>query len=305
MGKIRNPVLAGAYGLIFGIVGLYFAWVVDLWARTGRIDPVAFQPRVLVRYIAWFYEHGLWTISNHGGKGDTVSGIPLGIIWLVEAGVIVGFAAIMAYKSVAEVPFCEECNEWTKGNSRAALLKFNPAVQQQLAAGELNVLDGALGAVGGGIALHTTRSPLLSQVRQQHLPHRQRGDDYRQQEGQTQHEEEDRCKASHRRCGRRAADLGGRQADGDAQRAGAAGVANDRAAQVASLLHSLCELRTIYAVIVPPELEKCQCIVLLRAFYFVCQSHSRQELAGRMQPTCRSPAAPPRGTLPRRRRFRC
>jgi len=149
LGKIRNPLLAGAYGLAFGLAGLYFAWVADLWARSGKpFNLAAFQPDVLKWYIRHFYENGIWTISNHGQKGDTVKGVFLGIIWIVEASVIAGFATVQAYKSVASVPFCEPCNEWTKTNVGAARLKYNPDIQRRLAEGDLIALDEALGASG-------------------------------------------------------------------------------------------------------------------------------------------------------------
>ncbi len=149
MGKIRNPALAGAYGLVFGLAGLYFAWVADFWARTGSpFDFAAFEPEELKAYISWFYENGIWTISNHGQKGDTVKGIFLGIIWIIEASTIIGFATVLAYKSVAGTPFCEACNEWTKDNLAAARLKYNPDIQRRLATGDLSALDEALGATG-------------------------------------------------------------------------------------------------------------------------------------------------------------
>ncbi len=147
MGKIRNPVLAGAYGLAFGLVGLYFAWVADFWARVA-FDLDAFEPEVLKAYISWFYENGMWTISNHGNAGETAKGIFLGGIWIVEAAIIIGFATVQAYQSVASIPFCEACNAWTKDNLGAARLKYSPDIQRRLAAGDLNALDEAFGATG-------------------------------------------------------------------------------------------------------------------------------------------------------------
>ena len=148
LGKIRNPVMAGAYGLMFGLAGLYFAWVADYWARIG-FNYDAFLPQVLQEYISWFYDNGTWTISNHGHGAETVKGMFLAAIWIVEAAVIVGFATVMAYKSVVDSPFCEACDVWTKGNLAAARLKYNPENQRHLSAGDLNALDEALAATGG------------------------------------------------------------------------------------------------------------------------------------------------------------
>jgi hypothetical protein len=147
IGKIRNPFLAGAYGLTFGCAGLYFAWVADFWARTkNAFDLAAFEPRLLRAYISFFYEKGLWSIGHHGQPGSAVSGIALGIIWVIEACTVIGAATYMAYKSVADMPFCEECNQWVKSNPSAALVKYSTVVRQGLAAGDLAVLDHAIGA---------------------------------------------------------------------------------------------------------------------------------------------------------------
>jgi hypothetical protein len=142
LGKIRNPIFAGVYGLAFGCAGLYFAWVADYWARTGAFfDLEAFEPGELAAYISFFYEKGLWSISEHGGKGTVVNGIALGIIWSIEACVVVGAATYMAYKSVADTPFCEACNQWVKHRPGVALVKYSALVRQGLAAGNLDVLD--------------------------------------------------------------------------------------------------------------------------------------------------------------------
>jgi hypothetical protein len=145
-GKIRNPTLAGAYGLIFGFAGLYFAWVADFWARTKiGISPIAFRPDVLMAYMRIFYEKGAWSIAgNHNANPQTVKGVLLAIVWLVEAGIVVGFATVPAYRSVAGAPFCEHCNEWTKATPGAAALKYDPDIQDRLAQGDLSALDGAL-----------------------------------------------------------------------------------------------------------------------------------------------------------------
>jgi hypothetical protein len=146
-GKIRNPILAGAYGLAFGCAGLYFAWVADCWARSKRpFNLAAFDPNVLTAYISFFYKKGLWSIGSHGGKGTTVNGIALGIIWFIEACVVIGAATYMAYKSVADTPFCEACNRWVKNNPGAARIKYSALARQGLAAGNLAVLDNAIGA---------------------------------------------------------------------------------------------------------------------------------------------------------------
>lgn len=105
-GKVRNPILAGLLGLICGLVGYYYAWAFDLYARAG--DTFTLNPLVLMGYIAWLYENGGWSIRNATPKGPILAGI-----WLVEAGTIIGIATVMPYRLISALAFCELCDCWT------------------------------------------------------------------------------------------------------------------------------------------------------------------------------------------------
>lgn len=124
IGNIRNNYVSGAYGLAFGLVGLYVAWVADMAARLGamggpaagdfsQLVVAAFSPSVLWEYIQVFYDKGFWCISHHGQGGDTVKGVFLAIVWVLEGGAILACAAGCAYRMSAALPFCETCNRWT------------------------------------------------------------------------------------------------------------------------------------------------------------------------------------------------
>jgi hypothetical protein len=142
LGKIRNAWLAGAYGLAFGLGGVYMAWVADFWARVGlHVGLRALEPEVLKSYIGWFYENGFWTIGHGGGQGgQAVTGVALAAVWSVEASVIVGFAAWSAYKGVASTPFCETCNRWTVAAPDVRRLLAPSEAQGRLVAGDLGAL---------------------------------------------------------------------------------------------------------------------------------------------------------------------
>lgn len=115
IGKIRNLFVAAAYGFLCGLVGLYVAWGADLIARViipGKIPMdylTAFSPSVLCDYIKQFYENGAWALKG----GGNVSGLFLGILWTLEALIVVGFSTVLATCWIDDLPFCENCNRWT------------------------------------------------------------------------------------------------------------------------------------------------------------------------------------------------
>jgi hypothetical protein len=135
-GHVRNALLVGIIGGVSGLVGLYVAWGTDLLARIG-LPPnadifTAFRPDVLVRYMQFFYEKGLWSISNFGRdkNAQMVSGLPLAAVWLLEAAVVVGGATFTAWTAVRRLVYCEHCERWVK--SEKGVKKFAINVPQNL-----------------------------------------------------------------------------------------------------------------------------------------------------------------------------
>jgi len=110
-GRVRNKALAGLCGAIAGLIGLYWNW-------NGHVHLLFsdkiwfFRPDQIVRAMGYLYEHGSWTISSHGSGGDAVTGVFLAIVWVAEAGVIVGLAAFIPYSYVSSTPFCEKSGAW-------------------------------------------------------------------------------------------------------------------------------------------------------------------------------------------------
>jgi hypothetical protein len=126
VGKMRNTMLVSVLGFLAGVGGLYVAWAVDPMARSEGELPMMFNPSELWEYIGFFYDKGFWSI---GSGDDTVSGVFLGIVWLVEAGVIVGGSTLLAMACMADQPFCEVCNGWT--NSEEAVACLAPTTQYE------------------------------------------------------------------------------------------------------------------------------------------------------------------------------
>jgi len=111
-GKVRNPFIVGVFGLLFAAFGLYIAWAFDGMARFGAPDipgPI-FSPTILSEYISVFYNEGFWGM---GRGNNTVSGIFLGVIWAVEALVVLGLGWLLAHGYTSSLPFCESCSRWT------------------------------------------------------------------------------------------------------------------------------------------------------------------------------------------------
>jgi len=113
--KIRNSLLLIVIALAAIAVGYYVAWGADLWARAPDIvegDVLsAWNPSLLKEYVKFFYDKGAWSI---GRTADTnVSGLFLGAVWLVEAGMIFGLSAIGVLAITGDSTFCEQCDCWS------------------------------------------------------------------------------------------------------------------------------------------------------------------------------------------------
>ena len=112
-GRIRNRFVPAVIGFASGVAGLYFAWGADLLARMG-IPPngfvIAFKPQVLWLYVQWFNENGIWAIGRNAQ--DTLKGLPLALVWVAEAGTIVGLATYFPWSDIRQWVFCENCGWW-------------------------------------------------------------------------------------------------------------------------------------------------------------------------------------------------
>jgi hypothetical protein len=110
-GKVRNTALATTCGALAGLIGVYWNWNGHVHVLFES-SPWFFRPDQIARAMGYLYAHGSWTIGHGGSGGDTVTGIPLAIVWVAEAGVIVGFSAFVPYNFAANTPFCEKSGCW-------------------------------------------------------------------------------------------------------------------------------------------------------------------------------------------------
>lgn len=149
-GKLRNMPVAGLLGAFCGFLGLWTAWAVDPMARMGRMADVSMGPQfgfgTLFDYMAVLYENGSWGI-----KKATVSGIFLGLIWIIEAGIIVIGAALVTPGRLSDLAFCEPCDVWTRvqTNLRTITLEGSEPVLARIGEGDVAALRDAKRADAG------------------------------------------------------------------------------------------------------------------------------------------------------------
>jgi hypothetical protein len=148
LGHVRSRLMPAMVAVVCGLVGLYVAWGADALARVGipgggdAFD--AFRPELLMAYMKFFFENGFWAIGHGvGNNQQMVSGIPLAIVWLAEAGIIVGVAAFASWATLGKLVYCEHCEQWARSQKdvQRLTLGVSEAVLAEIAAGDLRPLD--------------------------------------------------------------------------------------------------------------------------------------------------------------------
>jgi hypothetical protein len=106
LGKCRNAVVGGLIGLVVGAVGWAAAHYFDYRSNTSHV-----QVHVPIMDYVRFRVGTGWTIGR-SGSGTPLSGFMVYVIWLIEACMIVGLAALGG--SGATEPYCEQCCSWAE-----------------------------------------------------------------------------------------------------------------------------------------------------------------------------------------------
>lgn len=120
-GKVRNEVVMLGAAAGIGLLALYVAWAVWVYALLRRAEadvgllPVLTNPPVLWEVIGAINAEGAWSIS-----GATPSGAVLWILWAVEALIILGAAGLVAKSMSGDGVFCEQCGDWCEGTEMIA-----------------------------------------------------------------------------------------------------------------------------------------------------------------------------------------
>jgi hypothetical protein len=112
-GKMRNVPLGMGIALLLIFLMYVMSWEFWIYAFLRRAgEPVSMLD-------VFLHPAGVWEFIrevNAGGtfsiKGSVPKGIFLTLLWLAEAGALVGIPIAMAWSALHELPFCENCNKW-------------------------------------------------------------------------------------------------------------------------------------------------------------------------------------------------
>ena len=155
LGKVRNGKIAFLFGLLGGLVALYFHWAVwvDLVfnisdvtggetiavsnAKFGQVLSLATNPSGLFGIIGNISEFGTWGISAGAVKGTVLK-----VFWAIEALIIVGICSMLPPGQSGK-PFCELNSKWfDEKNLKSVSFIENPAeVVKALESGDDTVFD--------------------------------------------------------------------------------------------------------------------------------------------------------------------
>lgn len=144
-GKVRSFPVAAVLSAVGALGALYAHWAAWLLIATeefsfGTMFSLAMNPSLLFTFMGEIYEVGIWTL-----KGATVSGIMLGIVWLIEAGIVTVIATLMGARA-AKDPFCEESGKWFEETELPpfAFIEDTAVLKQALENDAENVLEGRM-----------------------------------------------------------------------------------------------------------------------------------------------------------------
>lgn len=151
--KVRSRALIMALSLGLASIGWLFAWLVWLDHTFG--DQVSMldlaNPILVVQLVVQIFETGTWSVGS--SLSGAVNGLPLAVVWLVEAALILGVAAFVSHAMTDDRVFCEQCESWCqlffdrKYFDMTEKEKLHEALVSQ---GDLSVLDAAQPPSSGG-----------------------------------------------------------------------------------------------------------------------------------------------------------
>lgn len=137
VGAVRNRGFRLLVGIACGVVGVYFAWVWFIFLLAEwNTEAIILDPLQMTNLIQFLAANGVWEI-----QGQQPTGMALYAVWLIEAGIIFGVAAMTAGQALQ--PFCEPCGRWTEVVDEVLFLPKTdvPALQVDLEEERYEALD--------------------------------------------------------------------------------------------------------------------------------------------------------------------
>lgn len=131
--KVRNKVIVTLFSFITAVLTVYIQWVV--WLRIVFEGELYWKPLDVYNAILYVMPYGTWSI----GSSD-INGIELGIIWILEACVMIG---IPLWTSAIKEIYCEECNNWVKNekNIKYAIVGNLEHIKNEFEQGNFEILS--------------------------------------------------------------------------------------------------------------------------------------------------------------------
>ena len=106
IGKVRNQRAVVVFALVAGVLAEFFNWVFWIHAAFEQ-EMLTFSFSAILDVMQVLAEEGAWSVF-----GITPSGIMLYLVWLIEAGIIIGTTTLIAMGHAIGKPFCENCDRW-------------------------------------------------------------------------------------------------------------------------------------------------------------------------------------------------
>jgi hypothetical protein len=163
--KVRNAWVLMGLSVVLTMGGYLLSWIpweyFTLSHLGNDVDWLAvIYPPSFIEILGLIYENGAWTIGT-SGSGGAVSGVMLGIVWLLEAASVFGASAVTAFTVGSSGVFCETCEEWC--TRIGDLFHHAPEAQSQITDAlatrrDLSVLTSAPPATGTPTWLETELS---------------------------------------------------------------------------------------------------------------------------------------------------
>ncbi len=111
---VRNSTFSFCFGLLSGLIALYFSWVtfeyvlINRYSEEGlELMPLAKDPSAVWEIACSIAKEGWYSLG-----GTTPTGIVLWIFWGIEACIIVGACALISLGTIDSAVFCERCRKW-------------------------------------------------------------------------------------------------------------------------------------------------------------------------------------------------
>ncbi len=125
VGQVRNRIVGVALGLLVAtgsVAGSYFWAYQDVVGELVEANPGVTRAEVMEQYTfpLWVQDkvEAGWSMSRRSSSsgGTQFNGFFVYLVWGIEALLMLGVGAVMAYGNSA-TPYCEDCGRWTKENT--------------------------------------------------------------------------------------------------------------------------------------------------------------------------------------------